>query len=41
MNGRSGCFFIPSERIVALAWCRAHEPTGWRALWLKLAKAWR
>jgi len=40
-NLRPRCWEIPAERLIMLRWCRAQEPTGWRALWLRIARAWR
>lgn len=40
-NTRGGCWDIPADRLLMLLWLKATYPTGWQALWLKLARAWR
>jgi len=41
MSGRAHCWSIPSERIACLLWVKYTYPTGWRAIWQRIARAWR
>ena len=41
MNDSAGCFTIPSERLVMLLWLKRTYPTGWRAIWQRIVRAWR
>jgi hypothetical protein len=40
-NTRPTCYALPSERIVMLLWLKRTYPSGWAALWARVAKAWR